>query len=200
MPITTRQVSIARSAGLIVLAALGVHQLRYLLAYGPQAHESLTAQGHEYLLQALPILVGFAVAAIAATLLRAAFTGSSRAPALRSREGRILGYALAILVVFSIQETLEGAIFAGHASGTEAVLGAGGWLALPLAALLGAVCALLDGGLARLESFVAGAPAGLAHRPRAPRQRGSARGARSAAVATGLLGFGFARRPPPALS
>ena len=193
-----RQGSIPRSAGLIVLAALAVHQLRYLLAYGAGTHESLAAQGHAYLLHALPVLAGFAIAAIAAGLLRAAITGAPGAAALKSRQARMAGYALAILAVFSIQESLEGALFAGHASGAEAVLGAGGWLALPLAALLGAVCALLDSALARLEILVA-APA-RGSRRRAPRRSGVARRARSAARATRLLAFGFARRPPPLLS
>ena len=46
--------STARSAALIALAALAVHQLRYLLAYGSAAHEQLLRQGHAYLFGALP--------------------------------------------------------------------------------------------------------------------------------------------------
>jgi hypothetical protein len=35
-----------RSAALIALATLAVHQLRYLLAYGSGAHGELLRQGH----------------------------------------------------------------------------------------------------------------------------------------------------------
>lgn len=198
MATAERQGSIPRSAGLIVLAALAVHQLRYLLAFGSGTHESLSAQGHAYLLHSMPILTGFAVAVIAAGLLRAKLAGPRARQAAPART-RLYGYALAILTVYSVQETMEGALSAGHASGVEAVLGSGGWLALPLALLLAGVCALLDGGLARLELLVAGRPT-RGPRRRAPRRSGVPRRGTSVAIATRLLAFGFARRPPPALS
>lgn len=195
-----RHGSIARSSALIALAALGVHQLRYLIAYGGGAHEELARQGHGYLFGALPILAGFAIAALAAGLLRAAIT-SSPAPVLASTRARVAIYAVAILAVFVVQETTEGVLFAGHASGLAAglaaVLSAGGWLALPLALLFGSLCALLDGGLALVERAVAdvGEPM-RATRLRPPNL------ARSGAwigipLASRPLVFGLARRPPP---
>jgi len=39
---------IPRSASLICLGALTVHQLRYSIACGPNAHQALVAQGHGY--------------------------------------------------------------------------------------------------------------------------------------------------------
>jgi hypothetical protein len=194
-----RHGSIVRSAALIALAALGVHQLRYLIAYGGESHEELARQGHGYLFGALPILIGFAIAALTATVLRAALTRLP-SPSLGRPRIRALVYAAAILSVFVAQETTEGILFAGHPSGAAAALAAGGWIALPLALLFGALCALLDGGLARLERAVASA----GEAPRAPRARpGSSsrsRGRIEIPLASRPLAFGLARRPPPLLS
>ena len=193
-----RHGAVPRSAALIALAALGVHQLRYLLAYGGGAHEELARQGHGYLFGALPILIGFAVATIAAGLLRAALT-SSPAPALASVRCRAAVYAGAVLAVFAVQETTEGALFAGHASGLAAVLGAGGWLALPLALLFGSLCALLDGGLARIERSIAAA-AGSPQTRRWQLRTARVTSWRGTPLPSRPLAFGLARRPPPALS
>ena len=194
-----RHGSIARSAALIALAALGVHQLRYLIAYGGGAHAELASQGHDYLFGALPILAGFAIATIAAGLLRAALT-SSPAPALASTRARAVIYAAAIFAVFVVQETTEGVLFAGHASGLAAVLSGGGWLAVPLALAFGSLCALLDGGLALVERSVA--MAGESPPALRPRLRVAARGRSWIRIplASRPLQFGLARRPPPVLS
>jgi len=69
---SARQGSLARSAALIALATLADHQLRYLLAYGSDAHAEMARQGHAYLFAALPVLIAFAVATVGAGLLRAA--------------------------------------------------------------------------------------------------------------------------------
>lgn len=194
-----RQGSIARSAALIALAALAVHQLRYLLAYRSGSGRQLSEQGHAYLLQALPLLIGFAVAILVAGLVRAVLrpgTGCLSVPRFHSR---LALYAVAIATIFVVQETLEGAIFAGHASGIAAALASGGWLALPLAAVFGAGCALLDGGLARLEQLVCAAR-DRSIRPRAPRRLGSALAGFAVPLASTPLAFGLARRPPPSLS
>jgi len=47
----------ARAFALLPLAALGVHQLRYRLAFGHESDHELTAQGHAYLASLTPILV-----------------------------------------------------------------------------------------------------------------------------------------------
>jgi hypothetical protein len=191
-----QQGSIPRSAALIALAALAVHQLRYLLAYGSASHEELSRQGHAYLTQALPLLVGFAAAALLAGLLKAAVGPVPRRTALAQPRLRTLGYGASIVSVFAVQETIEGLLFAGHGSGAAAVLGAGGWLALPLAGLFGALCAAVDRGLAKLEALVApGAPP--APRRRAPRRLGAPARRLLAPLASLPLAFGLARRPPP---
>ena len=193
-----RHGSIPRSAALIALAALAVHQLRYLLAYGSDAHTELLRQGHAYLFQSLPVLIGFGLSAIAAGLVRAVLRGPA-GTAIASHRLCALLYATSIAAVFAAQETAEGLLFAGHASGIAAVFAAGGWLVLPLAMLFGALCAALDGGLAKLESLVARAESRLP-RPRAPR-RHRATGSRTAVPLASLpLAFGLARRPPPLAS
>src|SRR5919197_2875781 len=106
--------SLPRSAALIALAALAVHQLRYALAYGSNAHAELAAQGHAYLLQSLPILIGLAVAGLAAGLMRAALglagsSGRGTGALPVSIVSRILLYAASIGIAFAIQETAEGA-------------------------------------------------------------------------------------------
>jgi hypothetical protein len=184
--------SAVRSAALIALAALAVHQLRY---YGAGAHEALAGQAHGYLVHALPVLLGFGAAAIAAGLLRAALSAGS-SPALATPRLRAVIYAASILVVFVVQESAEGLLSGGQASVVAAVFGAGGWLALPLAVLFGPVCALLDGGLARLEELVA-AVAERPHRPRAPRRARPRTSRRPVRLTSLPLAFGLARRPPP---
>jgi hypothetical protein len=187
--------SVLRSAALIALAALAVHQLRYLLAYGAGTQEALAAQGHGYLLHAVPVLIGFGVAAIAAGLLRAALRSGS-SPALATPRLRALVYAASILAVFVVQESAEGLLSAGHASGLAAVFAAGGWLALPLAVLFAGLCAVLDGGIAMLEAIVA-ARAPRSIRQRAPRCSLPGASRRPARLTSLPLAFGLARRPPP---
>jgi len=172
---------------------VAVHQLRYLFAFGSDAHTELLRQGHAYLFQSLPVLIGFGISAIAASLIRAVL----RSPAgttIESHRLRTLLYATSIAAVFAVQETTEGLLFAGHAAGIAAVFAAGGWLVLPLAMLFGALSAALDGGLAKLESLVA-RPESLCHsarsRPPTPHRLAS-RGA--AGVPTARL----RPRPPSA--
>jgi hypothetical protein len=196
---THRQGSTARSAALIALAALAVHQLRYLLAYGSDSGRQLSEQGHAYLIQALPLLIGFAAATLAAGLVRAALRTRPGRPPIAAFDRRLALYAAAVASVFVVQETLEGAVFAGHASGLAAALGSGGWVALPLAGLFGAVCAALDGGFARLERLVY-TVRGESARPRAPRRLGFAPTSITVPLASLPLAFGLARRPPPSFS
>ncbi len=190
--------AVPRTAALVALGALAVHQLRYLAAYGGGAGHELSRQGHGYLTQALPVVVALAVAALAACVLRAALSGAEAdGPSARRRA---LPYAIAIAVVFASQETIEGALFTGHAGGLAAVFAGGGWLALPLALLCGWACALLDRGVQRLERIAGRACAPRTQRPRPDRVVGrSLRAAARLSPATPLA-FGLARRPPPALA
>jgi hypothetical protein len=195
----------ARTAALIALGAFAVHQLRFLAGYGQAAGSELAHQGHGYMQGALPVLAAFAAAAIAAGFLRAAL-GRSRAAERRGCPGaadtlvrRSVCFSVAIAAIYCGQEALEGMLAAGHPGGVAAVLGSGGWLALPLAVVVGALCALLDRGVVVLERAIAVAAVvrGPARRPLDP-PRPRSRGAVPLAAAP--LSFGIARRPPPALA
>jgi hypothetical protein len=193
----------ARTAALIALGAFVVHQLRYLAGYGDAAGSELARQGHGYLTGALPILAAFLLSAVAAGLLRAALGRHSVPPAgrpgrRRDTVGRRAGlFAAAIIVVFCSQESLEGALSAGHPGGLGAVLAQGGWVALPLALLVGLLCALLDRGLSRLEVAITW---GGATSPPGRRAADAAlpRPALLVPLSAAPLAFGIARRPPPA--
>jgi len=53
----TRMSLRARALALLPLSALGVHQLRYELAFGGDAGHELAAEGHAYLTSLTPLLV-----------------------------------------------------------------------------------------------------------------------------------------------
>jgi hypothetical protein len=80
----TRMSVRARALALLPLAALGVHQLRYRLAFGDHADHELVAEGHQYLTSLTPVLA-LAAALIAAEFLarlakaRRGTTGPARA-------------------------------------------------------------------------------------------------------------------------
>jgi hypothetical protein len=188
-----------RSGALIALGALAVHQLRYLLAFGSHTGSALVQQGHAYLLQALPILGGFAIALLAAGVVRAWSSASASGPLSATFRTRALLYAGAILAVFASQELLEGMLSAGHESGLAAIFGEGGWLALPLALLAGCLAALGDRGIVQLETFVAASA--QRRKVRRPRPASAPRplAPNFATQASAPLAFGLARRPPPLL-
>ncbi len=132
-----RQATDARLVALIALGALALHQLRYALAHGPEAGAALAREGHAYLeLAAGPVLT-LALAAIAVSVVRRAWSGAARK--LPSVPRTYVWITASLLVVFSVQELAEGALFEGHASGIAGLVGSGGWLALPLAAVIGAL-------------------------------------------------------------
>jgi hypothetical protein len=184
----------ARLGSLLALGVFGVHQLRYLLAYGDASSATLSAQGHEYLAGAVPFLVALGLAALLATLLGARF-GSRVAESSLPR--RCVSYGLAMLAIYCCQELVEGTLSAGHPAGIAALLAGGGWIAAPLALLLGSAAALAMRGLDRVEALIA--PAERA-RPRLlpPRATGAPRRAPLLSRLLSPLAFGMARRPPPA--
>ena len=184
-----------RLASLLALGSFGLHQLRYLLAYGGDSRQALAEQGHDYLASALPVLAALALAALLATVLRIRLgAGFSDTPWSR----RILLCAAALLTIYAGQELLEGMLAAGHPAGAAALLGGGGWLALPLALVVGSLVAVAARLLEGIEVALAlRLPRRLA--VRAPRVRGVAREKRGANPLSSPLAFGLARRPPPVL-
>ncbi|HEY7151972.1 MAG TPA: hypothetical protein VH391_09850 [Solirubrobacterales bacterium] len=147
----------ARILGLLPLAALGVHDLRFQLAFGHEAHHELGVEGHAYLNGLFPLCV----------LLAALVAGELIVRVCRARPGdgvasppyRFVTVAAtitaALIAIYTGQELLEGILSAGHPAGVEGIFGDGGWLAIPLAGLMGAAIALFAQGAARAIARVA---------------------------------------------
>jgi len=185
-------VSRSRIAFLIAAAALAVHELRWMVG-GPVE----PVAGHGYL-PLVGILVALALALVSAHLL-AVWGGIARAP-LDGRPPRSLASWLAlsgcIAGVFLSQELLEGALAAGRAEGLATVLGGGGWVALPLSLLAGALVMLGCAGARAVEPM-------RAHLPR-PRLSVADRCGRRPSPWRGPLRRGLPRhlsaRAPPSLA
>ena len=187
----------ARAAALLALGALAVHQLHYLIAFGPEGGAALHREGHGYLAELIPVLVALAAASLLATLLLAAVAEvrpGARAPELAPRAAL---YSIALLLVFTAQELAEGALATGHPAGAVALLGGGAWVAAPLALAVGLGAAFVERLLDRVDEVVAGGQRG----PRLACGPGLSEPSPRPAIvpaASAPLAFGLARRPPPA--
>lgn len=127
-----------RTAALLGMGALAVHQLRYLIAHGDGAGAALAREGHAYLgalAPAVAMLAGVAALdfLLALAVRRRGNTGSYRWVAVTA----------CLMAVYVGQESIEGLLAAGHPVGLAAVLGNGGWVALPLACAIGLGITLL---------------------------------------------------------
>jgi len=138
-----------RGAALMPAAALLVHQARYELAFGADAPRALAEQGHAYLSSLSPWIVLLAALALGASLgalaQRWAAGGSPRYAERTPRTEGLLVWLLAstaLVGIFAGQELLEGCFASGHAAGVAAVLGGGGWWALPAAVAVGGLLTL----------------------------------------------------------
>jgi hypothetical protein len=145
---------------LLSVGALSVHDLRYVLAYHGQASHELTVQGHSYLQLVTPVVAGLVVlaaVAVASRVVRAYATGSSDDHMqARLSVSRMWLVASALLVgIYSTQEWLEGLSAEGHPGGIGAPFGHGGWLALPLALVIGLLIALALRGVAAAIAIAA---------------------------------------------
>ena len=187
-----RTSSALRTSTLIALGAFAVHQLRYLAAYGDGAGAALGAQGHSYLEAVLPLLGVLAASAMLGTVAAAAL---GRGTTVASRRVGWAFCSAALLGIFCVQESAEAVLSAGHPGGVSALLGHGGWIALPIAVLVGRMVALLLDGIASVERALAGAS--FRRTPRAASTLGRPRTAERRDLACRALAFGLARRPPP---
>lgn len=164
----------ARILALLPLAALGVHQLRYELAFGGGAGRELAVEGHAYLTSLTPLMA--LAAALAAAELIARFARAWRGEGASRRQPPIavLGLAIgsALLLIYAGQELLEGFLATGHPGGLAGVFGNGGWWSLPLALAFGLGVALLLRGAAAAIALIARAHEAACPKPQAPR-RGS---------------------------
>jgi hypothetical protein len=183
-----------RLAAILALGAFALHQLRYLIAFGGSSSAELAQEGHRYMSDLLPPVSVLALAAVVATLIRGTEgTSTTRAPLAR----RIAVFAGALLAIYVGQEVLEGLIASGHPEGVAALLAGSGWIALPLAATIGTLAALLARALEGVERAIAVIHAERPLRARPPAVRGSALPARGISLLSAPLAFGLARRPPP---
>ncbi len=145
-----------RLAGVIAPAALVLHELRYLIGFGDHAHEALADRGHAYLPLAggvAGLLIALAVAQLIVALGRARRTARGEEPPGLLRIWGVL--VLALLAVYTGQELLEAALTPGREISAAAVLAEGGWCALPLALVIGALAALVVQGAGRRVAMVA---------------------------------------------
>jgi hypothetical protein len=196
MPLARGRLEGLRIPALLALAALALHEFRYLAGHGEHAGKALAEQDHSYLGFLLPVVVSLCVALVVCLLLAAAFARPVGQDTGQAPLRRPFAYGLVLIAAFCAQEVVEGALSAAHPNGLDAVLGDRGWVVLPLAMLLGLLVSFAAEGLQVLEHRVAGAlaPSQLVAPPVpcfAYRGRDVTPPARLA------LAFGFARRPPP---
>jgi hypothetical protein len=191
-----RRLVAGRGFLLLPVAALGVHELRYRLAYGHRTDSVLAAQGHGYLDSLAPwlvVLLGLALGAFLVRVARAA-AGSRDCRPSRSFAGLWLLTTASLVALYAAQEALEGVFSAGHPTGLAGMYGNGGWWSLAAALVLGGgIAALL-----RLASVVVEAAERLA--PRASRRPAVPTRSRPAGVRLvprGVLATAAAGRAPP---
>jgi|SRR5215213_7557384 len=188
--------ALADRSRVAVLAAMGawlVHQLRYTLAVGGESAAHAEAHGHHYLDFTWPLLLGAVAVALGSWVfsLRRSQPSRAAAPDLGTVWIRA---SLALIAIFCAQETAEGLLAPHHPQLLEGIFGSGGWIALPLSALIGGAIALALRG-----AQAARAVAARLKQPAVPRRR---RGTRRRALAvrhrrSHVLAHKLAGRAPP---
>jgi hypothetical protein len=139
----------ARPAGrgllLLPAGALVVHQLRYTLAYGSQAHTALSNQGHAYLTSVSPWVAMLLAGGLGCFVARLARARRGAEPRSRTRSLARLWSATGggLVAIYALQESLEGLLAQGHPGGLAGVFGHGGWWAIPAAAAVSLLIVLL---------------------------------------------------------
>lgn len=146
-PHRIRAGTVARAA-LLPAAALGVHQLRYLLAFGAGAgaNTQLARTGHSYLHSIAPWIIALGGLAPGIFLVALGRALGGRRPLPRQTISFTLLWtvcAACLLAIFAVQEQLEGLMAAGHPTALAAIFGYGGWWAIPAAAGVGLVLAAI---------------------------------------------------------
>jgi hypothetical protein len=148
-------------AALMGAGTFGVHQLRFAMS----DDHARAVYGHGYLAAVAPVLAALLLFAFAAALRRIARGVTDPAPRLR----RIwAGTSAGLIAAYCAQESIEGLLTHGHATG---MFEHGGWVALPLALVVGLGIALIARGAAAASALVAdrtGRAAACAARPHPP--------------------------------
>jgi len=131
-------------AALLAVAALAVHELRYLLA--PIDDGGAPAARHGYLAILAPVLALALAGALGQRLsvLAGARPGPRPSPEPPTSATRLwLACAAALLVLYVSQETLEALLSGARGGALSVAVGHGGWVAAPLAGAMGALIALV---------------------------------------------------------
>src|SRR4029453_3133160 len=114
-------------------------QARYGLALAAGAHETGVAHRHGYLGVLIPAIAGAALAAVCVSLIGAAIGRRfSRARRPDGATERAALYALGLIAVYLCQELAESLLASGPSGVADVIVGAGGWLVVPLAMVFGA--------------------------------------------------------------
>lgn len=129
-----------RAAALISAGAIGVHDLRYLIAYRGSAAHELSVQGHGYLRFVTPLVVGVLILVLADFAGRLFKAGDGSRPLSTRRLWPLL--AATLVLIYACQEWVEGMVAEGHPGGIAGIFGAGGWISVPLALVIGLLIAL----------------------------------------------------------
>jgi hypothetical protein len=130
----------------VPLSAIAVHQLRFFLAYGPSGGRELAESGHSYLHSVTPWIVLLCALGVGGFLRRLSLAwrdGEADGAPPHSLVRLWLIASAALVLIYAGQETLEGLLANGHAAGFGGIFGDGGLWALPSAAAVGGVLALL---------------------------------------------------------
>lgn len=189
-----------RACAFLLAGALGVHELRYLIAFRGDVGQTLANHGHGYLAVTAPVIGMLSALALGHLLVRAA-----AAPAGASRTRRRLrvlwpAASIALLSIYVSQELVEGVLAPGHPGGLEGVFGAGGYVAAPLSVAFGAVVAVA----LRVAVLVESSARGLClYAPRLTAADARLAIARATVVAAGrgrVLADHAAGRGPPLIS
>jgi hypothetical protein len=162
-------------AALVPAAALAVHQLRFMLAFGGHSGPVLARQGHAYLHSWVPwiiLMIGIAVGGFLWALGRALAGNRSATRYTLSLMALWMVCAACLIAIYVTQEFLEGLFATGHPAGLAGIFGYGGWWCVPAAVAVGLVLAAIFHGarwvLDEVAERVTGVLVGRALRPLSP--------------------------------
>jgi hypothetical protein len=188
----------SRAIALLATGMLVVHQLRFMLAFGGEAHHHLARSGHAYLGFVLPFVgVVLAIACAQFALLIARARGSQGATPAPRFPVTWAAASATLLLAYATQEGVEGTLAHGHPAGIAGIFGSGGWVAVPLSMAIGAVVALLLHGASVVLAHAARRAPRHIPRRRAPRPRPRQR---VAASPRNPLARHLSGRAPPAFA
>ena len=121
---------------LVPAAALAVHQLRFMLAFGGHAGVELARQGHSYLHSLVPwimLLIGLAVGGVLVGVGSGSRGQRSVSRHTLSLVALWMVCSVCLVAIYVAQEFLEGLFATGHPAGLAGIFGYGGWWSIPAA-------------------------------------------------------------------